>query len=72
MIPATLSGTEIKFHRSDETKYFCLIDLKEFEVSTVSNDEGLLRIELTQRSDHKRGFLQFLEELEEFSQQRKR
>lgn len=47
MITANHSGSEIKFHRAEENKYFCLIDLKAFEVSTVSSDKGVLRIELT-------------------------
>ena len=65
MIAANLPGSEIHFHRSDANRYFCLIDLKAFEVSTVSNDEGLLRIELTQRSDDQREFSAFLQKISE-------
>lgn len=64
MIAANLSGSEIKFHRSGENTYFCLIDLKAFEVSTISSDEGVLRIELT-RTAKDNNLSEFFQELSE-------
>lgn len=63
MIAASASGSEIKFHRSGENKYFCLIDLKAFEVSTVTSDEGVLRIELTRTA--KDNLSEFFQEIGE-------